>query len=63
MTIYAIDFDGTFVENRFSDIGPAIKELLRNTRGFNCTPDYQWKDRVAIMNFKDYIKDEEIQSV
>lgn len=28
MTIYAIDFDGTIVENRFSDIGPAIKETV-----------------------------------
>lgn len=28
MTIYAIDFDGTFVENRFSDIGPAIKSTV-----------------------------------
>ena len=45
----------------------ANKECPRNTRGPNYTPDDWWKDRVAIMNFKDsckdYTKDEEIQSV
>ena len=28
MTIYAIDFDGTIVENKFSDIGPANPEAI-----------------------------------
>ena len=28
MTIYAIDFDGTIVQNKFSDIGPAIPEAI-----------------------------------
>ena len=28
MTIYAIDFDGTIVQNKFSDIGPANPEAI-----------------------------------
>ena len=45
----------------------ANKECSRNTRGTNYTPDDWWKDKVVIMDLqrscKEYVKDEEIQSV
>lgn len=39
MTIYAIDFDGTIVQNKFSDIGPANPEAIDFIKGIQARGD------------------------